>query len=74
MAGIPADPDGTPALSEPLGRFLAPLRVDVDAMHRLSERFLDTFTRLAAESTDQFLPTPISDAILRPVGRRGSGR
>jgi len=27
-----------------------------------------TFTRLAAESLDQFLPTPITDSILRPVG------
>ncbi|KAF4126799.1 Hexokinase [Geosmithia morbida] len=45
----------------------------VDMIHDLSSRFLTTFAHLSAESTNQFLPTPISDAILRPVGRRGSG-
>jgi hypothetical protein len=58
----------------PLDRFLEPLHVDLDKIHQLSERFFKNFDRLAAESTSQFLATPISESILRPVSTRGSGR
>ncbi|KAK5998430.1 Hexokinase-1-like protein [Cladobotryum mycophilum] len=57
-----------------LNRFLEPFNIDVDTCHALSERFLQNFAHLAAESKDQFLPTPISESILRPVAERGQGR
>ncbi|KAF7561776.1 hypothetical protein G7046_g2374 [Stylonectria norvegica] len=53
--------------------FLQPLRVDLDTLVALSERFLPTFRQLAAESQEQFLPTPISGSVLRPVGERSHG-
>lgn len=56
-----------------LDQFLKPLHVDVDKIHQLSQRFLVNFERLSAESTSQFLATPISESILRPVSKRGSG-
>lgn len=57
-----------------LTKFLEPLSIDLEKVHELSQQFHDTFKRLAAESTEQFLPTPISESILRPVSKRGSGR
>ena len=62
------------SLDSSLDEFLRPLSIDVDAAHVLSQRFLTTFDKLSAESADQFLPTPISESILRPIGERGSGR
>lgn len=46
--------------------FLSPLHVDVEKIHRLTRRMRDAFEKLAAESTDQFLSTPISESVLRP--------
>ena len=57
-----------------LDDFLGPLRVDLDKINSLCDLFLRNFQQLSAESTDQFLPTPISDSILRPVSERGQGR
>lgn len=57
-----------------LDEFLKPLRIDLDLCHQLSNRFLDNFTYLAAQSPDQFLPTPISESILRPIAQTGHGR
>ncbi|CAM1511368.1 Fc.00g088810.m01.CDS01 [Cosmosporella sp. VM-42] len=57
----------------PIEEFLAPLHIDLDKVHTLSQRFLQTFESLAAESQDQFLPTPISESILRPAGERSQG-
>ncbi|KAH7328135.1 hypothetical protein B0I35DRAFT_448087 [Stachybotrys elegans] len=57
-----------------LDHFLGPLRIDLDLVHKLSRDFTSTFEYLAAESASQFLPTPISESILRPVGHVGSGR
>ncbi|CAH0048851.1 unnamed protein product [Clonostachys solani] len=54
--------------------FLKPLHVDIDQIHDLSNRFLSNFHKLAAESTDQFLGTPISESILRPVNKNAQGR
>jgi hypothetical protein len=62
------------APSDQLAQFLRPMRMDLDIAHDLSLRFLDNFQNLSAHSTDQFLPTPISESILRPVGARSSGR
>ncbi|UNI21812.1 hypothetical protein JDV02_007768 [Purpureocillium takamizusanense] len=57
-----------------LNDFLRPFHVDVDTCHALSQRFADNFAYLAAESQDQFLPTPISQSILRPIADHGQGR
>lgn len=53
--------------------FLEPLSVDIDNINRLSQLFLQTFEKLAADSENQFLPTPISEAILRPQAKRRQG-
>ncbi|KAF5237004.1 hypothetical protein FANTH_10991 [Fusarium anthophilum] len=53
--------------------FLEPLSVDIDKINRLSQLFLKTFEKLAAGSENQFLPTPISEAILRPEAKRKRG-
>jgi hypothetical protein len=53
--------------------FLEPLSVDIDKINRLSQLFLQTFEKLAADSENQFLPTPISEAILRPEAKRRQG-
>jgi len=52
----------------PLDDFLGPLHIDVSRIHSLARSFCRTYTRLAGESQDQFLSTPISDSILRPSG------
>ncbi|KAH8173121.1 hexokinase domain-containing protein [Sarocladium implicatum] len=57
-----------------LDDFLAPLHIDLDKAHDLSRRFLKNFRELSATSTSQFLPTPISDAILRPISDRDHSR
>jgi hypothetical protein len=48
--------------------FLEPLYIDIPKIHSLARAFATTFERLAARSLDQFLPTPISDSVLRPEG------
>jgi hypothetical protein len=57
-----------------LDDFLKPLQIDLETAHDLSELFLDTFRNLAATSSTQFLATPISESILRPVRDRDHGR
>ncbi|PNY29674.1 Phosphotransferase [Tolypocladium capitatum] len=57
-----------------LDDLLLPFRIDIAKCHVLSQRFLANFAHLAAESQEQFLPTPISESILRPVADRGHGR
>ncbi|KAJ0148910.1 hypothetical protein CTA2_626 [Colletotrichum tanaceti] len=57
-----------------LQRFLQPLQVDTQKIHTLSRLFHANFKLLALDSQDQFLPTPISESILRPVSQRGHGR
>jgi hypothetical protein len=52
----------------PLEDFLQPLNVDIPKVHNLARSFCTTYARLAAESHDQFLPTPVSDSVLRPTG------
>ncbi|RYP66149.1 hypothetical protein DL769_006093 [Monosporascus sp. CRB-8-3] len=54
--------------------FLRPLYMDVGIATALAREFRLTFERLAAESTDQFLPTPIAESILRPEAGQEKGR
>ncbi|ETS82750.1 hypothetical protein PFICI_04626 [Pestalotiopsis fici W106-1] len=54
--------------------FLRPLHLDVATAHQLSREFHQTFRYLAAESQDQFLPTPITESILRPTAGSEKGR
>ncbi len=56
------------ANSTPLDEFLRPLSVDIKKIHSLARSLSETFTRLARESQEQFLPTPISESVLRAVG------
>ncbi|KAG4429905.1 hypothetical protein IFR05_014611 [Cadophora sp. M221] len=53
--------------------FLAPLSISTAKIHSLARSLCSTFTSLAANSQEQFLPTPISDSVLRPEGDE-SGR
>ncbi|KAF9872276.1 hexokinase family protein [Colletotrichum karsti] len=53
--------------------FLQPLHVDVQKIHTLSRLFYSNFKDLALNAHDQFLPTPISESILRPVSQHGHG-
>lgn len=64
-----AEPGSEPDLDE----FLRPLDIDVATAHRLSRELYGTFRHLAAHSLHQFLPTPISESILRPVAGREKG-
>ncbi len=57
-----------------LEHFLEPLHVNVTKAHVLAHELSRTFRHLAAESSTQFLPTPISESILRPTRGRERGR
>jgi Mn-dependent DtxR family transcriptional regulator len=57
-----------------LDTFLQPMNIDAEKCHALSDRFLHKFVQLSAESLEQFLPTPISESILRPIADHGRGR
>lgn len=54
--------------------FLRPLRMDVATVQQLSHEFYQNFEYLAAESLDQFLPTPITESILRPTAGSEKGK
>lgn len=69
-----ASPSSPPGARDPLDDVLRPFRVDVDTCNALARRFVDSFAHLAAHSSEQFLPTPISQSILRPVTDHGHGR
>lgn len=51
-----------------LENFLSPLHIDIPKIQSLARSLSETFTTLAAESSEQFLSTPISDSVLRPDG------
>lgn len=53
---------------ESLDDFLRPLRVDIGILSELARRFEGTYRRLAAESEEQFLGTPVRESLLRPGG------
>ena len=59
-----------PEASLSLEAFLERIRVDDERVYKLSREFSSTFTRLAAESMDQFLPTPITESILLPFSKK----
>ena len=55
----------------PLGQFLAAFVVRPDKLLALTNEFEATFRQLAAESPNQFLPTPIPSALLAPISELG---
>lgn len=55
-------------------RFLEPLSIDIDRSYELSRKFLANFRDLAANSRDQWLPTPISESILRHLSDQWTGQ
>ncbi|KAI5926663.1 MFS general substrate transporter [Camillea tinctor] len=57
-----------------LEEFLRPLDIDVTTAHKLSHELCRTFEQLSSGSLEQFLPTPISESILRPAAGREKGR
>ncbi|KAK3688074.1 hypothetical protein B0T22DRAFT_378968 [Podospora appendiculata] len=63
-----------PTTTTAIADFLKPLDIDSNTVLELSRELASTFKTLSAESLDQFLPTPISESILRPVAGRDSGR
>jgi hypothetical protein len=56
-----------------LEEFLLPLHVDLPKIHGLARSLTVVYKTLAAESQDQFLPTPISESVLRPEGEDNGG-
>lgn len=54
--------------TESLDDFLRPLSVETTLLVELARRFRDTYGRLAAKSEEQFLGTPVEEALLRPEG------
>ncbi|KAI1823616.1 hexokinase-7 [Xylaria intraflava] len=63
-----------PPVTPELENFLRPLHIDVTTAHVLAHELHQTFQQLAADSLAQFLPTPISESILRPTGGGEKGR
>lgn len=55
----------------PLGQFLSAFVVSPDTLLALTKEFEATFRQLAAESRNQFLPTPIPSALLAPISELG---
>lgn len=58
-----------------IDKFLEPLAIDVQKLSGLAREMASTFGKLSAESSDMFLPTPISESILSPevsAGQDGS--
>ncbi|CAI4210869.1 unnamed protein product [Parascedosporium putredinis] len=60
-------PEGTGAPT-PLVQFLSTFHLDSKQLRALTQKFEVTFRKLAAESHNQFLPTPILTSLLRPIG------
>ncbi|KAK3312399.1 hypothetical protein B0H66DRAFT_397920 [Apodospora peruviana] len=54
--------------------FLKPLAIDSKLVLELSRDMATTFEKLCKESEDQFLPTPISESIMRAGAGRKGGR
>ncbi|EJT74711.1 hypothetical protein GGTG_08549 [Gaeumannomyces tritici R3-111a-1] len=73
----PATNGQAPIVAPPakaLAEFLQPLRIDAALIHKLAQDLSETFVHLAANSDDQFLPTPISQSILsHPIDDITSG-
>ncbi|KAK4196312.1 putative hexokinase [Triangularia verruculosa] len=56
-----------------IDKFLEPLAVDAQTLAGLAREMASTFGKLSAESSDMFLPTPISESILAPEVSAGQG-
>jgi len=54
--------------------FLKPLEVGSSCVSELAAELASTFRELSSRSSDQFLPTPISESILRPAADQEQGR
>ncbi|KAK3324308.1 actin-like ATPase domain-containing protein [Cercophora scortea] len=63
-----------PTTTTAIADFLKPLDIDSNVVWELSRELASTFKTLSAESLDQFLPTPISESILRPAAGLDTGR
>jgi hypothetical protein len=61
-------------ISAVIDDFLRPLEIDPSRISELSTELASTFSHLSAQAADQFLPTPISESILRPAAGRDQGR
>ncbi|KAI1439412.1 hypothetical protein F5Y02DRAFT_86883 [Annulohypoxylon stygium] len=57
-----------------IDNFLSSLSIDEAKAHALAHEFCRSFQHLSTDSLDQFLPTPISESILRPTAGREKGR
>lgn len=57
-----------------LDDFLRPLEITDDTVLELSRELHDTFLQLSDKSDNQFLPTPISESLLRRVDGADRGR
>jgi hypothetical protein len=58
-----------------LDKFLKPLpAINPKLVLKLAKELGATFKRLSTESKEMFLPTPISESILRPVAGKDLGR
>lgn len=54
-----------------LTEFLKPLDIDLEKVVQLAKKLEGCYRGLARESHNQFLPTPISDRVLRPNSNAG---
>lgn len=57
-----------------LDDFLRPLHMTDNAVLELSRELYSTFLQLSNKSDNQFLPTPISESLLRRVEGADRGR
>lgn len=63
-----------PQQARSIDEFLIPLRIDDTVVSNLSREMTKTFIDLSATSETQFLPTPISESLLRRVSGADRGR
>ncbi|KAJ2971488.1 hypothetical protein NQ176_g7661 [Zarea fungicola] len=63
-----------PTPEQLLEKFLKPIQINLQTCNALTSGFYDCFKALAANPTDQFLATPISDSILRPIADAACAR
>lgn len=57
-----------------LDDFLRPLHITDDSVYKLSLDLWEKFMFLSDKSDNQFLPTPISESLLRRVNSADRGR
>lgn len=63
-----------PQRPQSVDEFLSPLHIDDTLVLNLSREMTKTFIDLSATSQAQFLPTPISESLLRRVSGADCGR